>query len=123
MHYIYIGLSIVPGGIILQRDVDGRETGEAFVELASKSDVDKALARDRKEIQHRYMFMLYILCMLNCANRYLFLFRFVCNTCLCHVVVACTHTVVCVVYNCEHLIVKYNVTDYTIFLHGNLLIC
>lgn len=35
--------------------MDGRESGEAFVEFASKSDVDNALARDRKEIQHRYV--------------------------------------------------------------------
>ena len=35
--------------------MDGRENGEAFVEFSSKDDVDKALERDRKEIQHRYM--------------------------------------------------------------------
>ena len=38
---------------MFQHEMDGRETGEAFVELASKDDVDKALARDRNEIQHR----------------------------------------------------------------------
>jgi len=48
------GLNIVHGGITIQKDMDGRENGEAFVEFASKDDVDKALARDRKEIQHRY---------------------------------------------------------------------
>lgn len=36
--------------------MDGRENGEAFVEFASKDDVDKALERNRKEIQHRYPF-------------------------------------------------------------------
>lgn len=41
---------------MIQREIDGKETGEGFVELASKDDVDKALARDRKEIQHRYLF-------------------------------------------------------------------
>lgn len=51
-----IGISIVPGGIMIQRsEIDGRETGECFVELASRNDVDKALARDRNEIQHRYV--------------------------------------------------------------------
>lgn len=50
-----VGLSIVPGGITLQREECGKETGEAFIELASKDDIDKALARDRNEIQHRYV--------------------------------------------------------------------
>ena len=45
---------MIHGGITIQKEIDGRETGEAFVELVSKDDVDKALARDRKEIQHRY---------------------------------------------------------------------
>jgi RNA recognition motif-containing protein len=48
-------LNIIHGGITIQKDIDGRESGEAFVEFASKDDVDKALARDRKEIQHRYV--------------------------------------------------------------------
>ena len=52
--FIVTGINIVPGGITFQRDEDGRETGGAFVELCSESDVEKALARDRKEIQHRY---------------------------------------------------------------------
>lgn len=51
----HAGLNIIHGGITIQKDIDGRENGEAFVEFASKDDIDKALARDRKEIQHRYM--------------------------------------------------------------------
>lgn len=39
----------------MQRSEEGRETGEAFVRLASMDDVDKALERDKKEIQHRYV--------------------------------------------------------------------
>ena len=52
------GLNIIHGGITIQKGIDGRESGEAFVEFASKDDVDKALARDRKEIQHRYVSMI-----------------------------------------------------------------
>ena len=55
--YLPAGINIVHGGITIQKEIDGRETGEAFVELVSKDDVDKALARDRKEIQHRYYCM------------------------------------------------------------------
>lgn len=54
-----VGINVVHGGITIQKEIDGRETGEAFVELVSKDDVDKALARDRKEIQHRYVLMLF----------------------------------------------------------------
>ena len=56
----FSGINIVPGGITFQRDEDGRETGGAFVELCSETDVEKALTRDRKEIQHRYV--LHYLC-------------------------------------------------------------
>ena len=47
----YIGLMI--SAIIMQKSEDGRESGEAFVRLASMQDVDKALERDRNKIQHR----------------------------------------------------------------------
>ena len=50
-------MAIVPGGITLVRNEDGGDTGKAYVELCSESDVEKALARDRKEIQHRYIIM------------------------------------------------------------------
>lgn len=48
-----LGLHI--SAIVMQRSEEGRETGEAFVRLASMDDVDKALERDKKEIQHRYV--------------------------------------------------------------------
>jgi len=39
--------------VIMQKNEDGRESGEAFVRLATKEDVDKALEKDRNKIQHR----------------------------------------------------------------------
>ena len=44
---------MVPGGIVLQRDPNGAETGEGFVEFMTKEDAEKALDRNRQKIQHR----------------------------------------------------------------------
>lgn len=46
-------LSVVPGGIVLQRDPMGNETGEAFVEFETKEDAEKALDKNREKIGHR----------------------------------------------------------------------
>ena len=43
----------MPGGIVLQRDPGGGETGEAFVEFETKEDAEKALDRNREKMQHR----------------------------------------------------------------------
>ena len=43
----------MPGGIVLQRDSAGSDTGEGFVEFMSKEDAEKALDRNRQKIQHR----------------------------------------------------------------------
>ena len=47
------GMSIPSGGITMQVDSDGRETGEAYVEFTSPDDSEKALYRDRQMIGHR----------------------------------------------------------------------
>ena len=47
---------VVPaGGITLQVDSDGRETGEAYVEFVKPEDAEKALYKDRQMIGHRFV--------------------------------------------------------------------
>ena len=41
------------GAITLQKDQDGRETGEAYVNFPSAQDAEKALAKDRQHMGHR----------------------------------------------------------------------
>lgn len=48
-----LGLSIVPGSIVIQMDENERETGEGFVEFVSKEESEKALDRDRGSMGHR----------------------------------------------------------------------
>lgn len=43
----------MPGGVIIQRDPMGAETGEGFVEFVMKDDAEKALERNREKIGHR----------------------------------------------------------------------
>ena len=50
---VFAGLAIVPGGIVIQRDDNGKETGIGFVEFLTKEDAEKALERDRKSMGHR----------------------------------------------------------------------
>lgn len=47
------GMSIPAGGITMQVDSDGRETGEAYVEFTNPDDAEKALYKDRQMIGHR----------------------------------------------------------------------
>ncbi len=54
VHYCFtLGINIAPGGITFKSNPDGTESGMAFVELCSNSDVESALARHRDKIQHR----------------------------------------------------------------------
>ena len=48
-----LGLSIAQGGITVQRDEVGKETGEAFVEFNTSTDAEKALERNKCTIGHR----------------------------------------------------------------------
>ena len=47
------GLDIPVGAITLQKDQDGRETGEAYVNFPSAQDSEKALTKDRQHMGHR----------------------------------------------------------------------
>ncbi|XP_077376105.1 heterogeneous nuclear ribonucleoprotein H3 isoform X2 [Festucalex cinctus] len=51
----FSGLRIVPNGITLPVDYQGRSTGEAFVQFASKEITDKARGKHKERIGHRYI--------------------------------------------------------------------
>uniref|UniRef100_V9KND6 Heterogeneous nuclear ribonucleoprotein H2 n=1 Tax=Callorhinchus milii TaxID=7868 RepID=V9KND6_CALMI len=51
----FSGLEIVPNGITLPMDYQGRSTGEAFVQFASKEIAEKALGKHKERIGHRYI--------------------------------------------------------------------
>ncbi|MGH0117379.1 UNVERIFIED_CONTAM: hypothetical protein FKN15_033474 [Acipenser sinensis] len=51
----FSGLKIVPNGITLPVDYQGRSTGEAFVQFASKEIAEKALGKHKERIGHRYI--------------------------------------------------------------------
>ncbi|XP_052006670.1 heterogeneous nuclear ribonucleoprotein H3 isoform X2 [Xyrauchen texanus] len=51
----FSGLKIVPNGITLPMDYQGRSTGEAFVQFASKEIAEKALGKHKERIGHRYV--------------------------------------------------------------------
>jgi len=49
------GLEITNNGILLTTNYQGRATGEAFVQFASKAHVEKALEKNKESIGHRYI--------------------------------------------------------------------
>ncbi|KAH9495429.1 Heteroproteinous nuclear ribonucleoprotein H [Bulinus truncatus] len=51
----FTGLEIVPNGIMLPEDRQGRSTGEAFVQFASPSIAERALEKHKERIGHRYI--------------------------------------------------------------------
>lgn len=51
------GLEIVPNGITLPLDFQGRSTGEAFVQFASQDIAEKALKKHKERIGHRWGWM------------------------------------------------------------------
>lgn len=48
------GLQITKDDITLPQDYDGRSTGEAYVKFRSQEDSEKALAKNKQEIGHRW---------------------------------------------------------------------
>ncbi|KAK7003773.1 heterogeneous nuclear ribonucleoprotein H [Biomphalaria glabrata] len=56
----FTGLEIVPNGIMLPEDRQGRSTGEAFVQFASPSIAERALKKDKERIGHRWGFYRHI---------------------------------------------------------------
>ena len=53
---IILGLDITNNGILMTTNYQGRATGEAFVQFASKDHVDKALEKNKESIGHRLVF-------------------------------------------------------------------
>ncbi|GAB6018881.1 Heteroproteinous nuclear ribonucleoprotein H2 [Chamberlinius hualienensis] len=51
----FAGLEIVPNGITLPMDYQGRTTGEAYVQFATKDIAEKALGKHKEKIGHRYI--------------------------------------------------------------------
>jgi len=51
----FTGLQIVPYGITITMDQDGRPTGDAYVEFTTADDAEKALLKHKEKIGHRYI--------------------------------------------------------------------
>ncbi|KAK6170836.1 hypothetical protein SNE40_019135 [Patella caerulea] len=51
----FTGLEIVPNGIMLPEDRQGRSTGEAYVQFSNQSIAEKALGKHKERIGHRYI--------------------------------------------------------------------
>lgn len=51
----FSGISMQPNGITFQMNSAGRPTGEAYVQLASKLDLEEALTRHKKYMDNRYI--------------------------------------------------------------------
>lgn len=47
-------MEIVPNGIALPIDFQGRHTGEAFVQFVNKETTQKAMEKHKEKIAHRW---------------------------------------------------------------------
>jgi heterogeneous nuclear ribonucleoprotein F/H len=50
----WVGMEIVPNGISLPTDFQGRSTGEAYVQFINKEVAEKALLKHKEKIGHRW---------------------------------------------------------------------
>lgn len=53
--HFFTGLEIVPNGITLLQDPQGRTTGDAYVQFASQELAEKAQQKHKERIGHRYI--------------------------------------------------------------------
>jgi len=53
--HFFSGLEIVPNGIMLPADEQGRNSGEAFVQFASPEIAERSFEKDKERIGHRYI--------------------------------------------------------------------
>ena len=50
----WVGLEIIPNGIVLPTDYQGRHTGDAYVQFISKEITEKALEKHKERMAHRW---------------------------------------------------------------------
>jgi len=53
--HFFTGMEIVPNGITLLQDHQGRTTGDAYVQFANHNISERALAKHKEKIGHRYI--------------------------------------------------------------------
>jgi len=51
---VVTGMAIVPNGIIIVKDGQGRAAGDGFVQFSSPDVVDQALEKHKEKIGHRW---------------------------------------------------------------------
>ena len=52
--WVHTGMEIVPNGITLLQDPHGRTTGNAYVQFASQEIAERAEAKNKEKIGHRW---------------------------------------------------------------------
>lgn len=105
MHFAVTGLQIVEDGVTIISNKKGRNSGDAFVQFATKEMADKALERDREVMGNRCVNHEFI--MQNVQYVYMFDKRSCCNFCT-------------VVSECETYVYTFGNTFNQCDLHNSL---